>query len=134
MTRQFALVLFACSFITACGSLEGTFEPACIAFEGDRVVFAGNRFEWQKFTDERRIDDEGKVIDPFPGYPLTGRYKLRSGIVEFVVAEGAKPDDQYLFETDGDVYLLTVEQHAAAVAGKGLPACPLRLNPTNSPN
>ena len=134
MTRQFALVFLACSSIAACGSLEGTFEPACMAFEGDRVVFAGGRFEWHRFTDERRIDDSGNVIDPFPGYPLTGRYKMRKSVVEFVVAEGTRPDNMVLFETETDVYLLSVEQNAAAIAGEGLPTCPLRLSDTKSPN
>jgi hypothetical protein len=134
MTRRLALVFLACTFLAACNSLEGTFEPACIAFEGDKVVFADGRFEWHKFTDERLVDDNGNAIDPFPGYPLTGRYKVSNALVEFVAAEGAGPDDMFLFERNSDVYLLTRKQNDAVLAGEGLPACPLRLNATKSPN
>ena len=105
-----------------------------MALEGDKVVFVDGSFEWHKFTDERVLDDDGNVIDPFPGYPLTGRYKVRNSVVEFVTAEGAKPADMHLFEDEMDVYLLTAEENAAAVAGEGLPACPLRLNSRNSSN
>lgn len=105
-----------------------------MALEGDKVVFVDGSFEWHKFTDERVLDDDGNVIDPFPGYPLTGRFKLRNSVVEFVTVEGAKPEDMHLFEDEMDVYLLTAEENAAAVAGEGLPACPLRLNSRNSSN
>ena len=134
MTKQLLLIPLAILSLTACNSLEGTFEPDCMAFEGDRVVFANGRYEWHKFTDERRIDDDGNVIEPFPGYPSSGRYTLSRSTVEFVAEQGAQPGDMYLFETDTDAYLLTREHNAAAVAGDGLPTCPLRLKATNSPN
>lgn len=102
--------------------------------EGDRVVFAGGTFEWHKFTDERRLDADGKVIDPFPGYPLTGSVVLRGATVELTTTAGDRLDDHFLHERDDSHYLLTREQHAAVAAGGDLPACVLRRSDQQSPN
>ena len=102
--------------------------------EGDRFVFAGGKFEWHKFTDERRLDADGNLVDPFPGYPLTGTVVLRGSTVELTTAAGDRLDDHFLLERDDDHYLLTREQYAAVTAGGDLPICALRRSDEKSPN
>ena len=114
------------SLCTACASVDGTFEPACMAFAGDRITFDNGRFEWARFTDVRPIGEDGKEIDPFPDYPKNGRYTVRSQTVEFRTDGGDLLDDHYLVEHDGSLYLLTSEQHARFSTDNSLPECALR--------
>lgn len=133
MSKRIA-VLLAALLCAACNDVTGVFEPDCMAMEGDRVVFSGGRFEWHKFTDERRLDADGELIDPFPGYPLTGTVALRGSAVKLTTAAGDRLDDHFLFERGEGLYLLTREQHAAVSAGRELPACALRRSADISPN
>ncbi|MBT8082392.1 MAG: hypothetical protein KJP08_00250 [Gammaproteobacteria bacterium] len=133
MMQRTAILLVAI-LCAACAEFSGVFEPDCMAMEGDRFVFAGGTFEWHKFTDERRIDADGNLIDPFPGYPLTGTVVLRGSTVELTTAAGDRLDDYFLLERGGSRYLLTREQHAAVTAGGDLPACVLRRSDEKSPN
>ena len=125
MTKT-TVILLAAMLCAACDDFTGVFEPDCMAMEGDRFVFAGSTFEWHKFTDERRLDADGNVVDPFPGYPLTGTFALRGSTVELTTAGGDRLDDRFLFERGDSLYLLTREQHAAVTAGGDLPMCVLR--------
>ena len=133
MTKRTA-ILFVAFLCSACADLEGVFEPDCIAMEGDRFVFAGRTFEWHKFTDMRRIDADGKLVEPFPGYPLKGSFVLRGSTVELTTAGGERLDDHYLFERRDSLYLLTGDQHAAVNGGGDLPACVLRRGDQASSN
>lgn len=122
------LVIIAAIFpLSACSSLDGVFEPACIAYEGDRVRLAEGRFEWQKFTDQRSIDEHGNVVDPFPGYPKHGRFEVSDSHVTFFPDDGSQIGDRYLLEHRNRVYLLTWEQSEAVLNGEGMPVCALRL-------
>jgi hypothetical protein len=132
MTRRIAILL-AAFLCTSCAELSGVFEPDCIAMEGDRFVFAGGKFEWHKFTDERRLDADGNVIDPFPGYPLKGTVVLRGSTVELTTADGERLDDHFLLERGDSHYLLTRAQHAAVTAGGDLPECVLHRSDKVSP-
>ena len=81
----------------ACASkYDGFYEPACIAHAGDRITLHKGRFEWQRFTDEIRVDDSGKVIEPFPDFPKTGRYELDDNRIELVTDDGAFGDNHQL--------------------------------------
>ena len=132
MTRRIA-ILFVALLCAACADLDGVFEPDCIAMAGDRFVFAGRTFEWHKFTDMRRVDADGKLVDPFPGYPLTGTFALRESTVELTTAAGERLDDHFLLQRGDSLYLLTRDQHAAVNAGDDLPACVLRRADEQSP-
>lgn len=122
------LVIFAAiSTLIACSSLEGMFEPACIAYEGDKIRLTDGRFEWQKFTDQKMLDEHGEVVDAFPGYPKLGRYEQSDLQVRFFADDGSQLDDRYLFHDQQRVYLLTWEQNEAVLNGGRLPACALRL-------
>ena len=118
--------LLACALAAGCGSLDGVFAPACIAYEGDRIVFDGRRFSWDRFTDARRVDDDGNIVDPFPEYPKTGRYEVDSARVSFYTDDGGSLDDRYLLEHRGDTYLLNWEDNEAVLDGEAMPACALR--------
>jgi len=121
------LAIAATALLSAgCASVDGVFEPACIAFEGDRVTLDSGRFEWARFTDVRRIGEDGKEIDPFPDYPKNGRYSVQSQTIEFRTDDGDRLDDHYLLQHDGSLYLLTSEQNTRFSADSSLPDCVLR--------
>jgi hypothetical protein len=121
-----ALIVFT-GLLAACASHEGLYEPACIAYEGDRIELLAGRFEWQRFTDQRTIDDAGKIVDPFPGFPKIGTYRFNSGRLELVDDNGVRLDDWFVAVQDGQRFLLTAKQHEAFVAAKALPACALKF-------
>lgn len=116
----------------ACASHEGLYEPACIAYEGDRIELRAGRFEWRRFTDQRTVDDAGKIVDPFPGFPKTGTYRVNNGRLELVDDNGVRLDDWYVVAQDGRRFLLTAAQHEAFVSGKTLPECALGLSGNKS--
>ena len=56
--------LFAAA-VTGCASIDGVYQPDCVAFEGDVVTLKSGGFVWERFTDAVEIDADGKRIDPF---------------------------------------------------------------------
>lgn len=118
--------------LVACASTDGVFEPACIAYEGDRIELRNGRFEWHRFTDERTVDANGKVVDPFPNYPKKGRYELQDGRVRFHTDDGERMPDYFLHKQRGAYYLLTKEQQKSSLGGVQIPECALRRNEVES--
>lgn len=114
--------------LSGCRDPEGVFEPACIAYEGDRITLSDGRFEWHRFTDERRVDESGNPVDPFPGYPKRGSYERDDARVLFFTDDGEQLAERYLFEDRKRIYLLTWDENEAVLNGEGLPACALRLS------
>lgn len=112
--------------LVACASYEGLYEPACIAYEGDRIELRSGRFEWQRFTDERRIDAAGNVIEPFPDFPKTGTYTHETGRLTFVSSDNIRLGDWFLVDRDGQYYLLSDSQYQKYVAAAEFPPCPLK--------
>ena len=125
------LILLALA-LTACASNEGTFEPACIAYEGDRLNLAAGRFEWQRFTDERVVNESGDVVAPFPGFPKSGTYRVTDDKLELVTDEGVRLDDWFVIDHAGQRYLLDAKQHNTFVDTSELPECALRFTPAVS--
>lgn len=115
------------TLLVACAGTEGVFEPACIAYEGDRIELRNGRFEWHRFTDQRNVDSNGDDVEPFPDYPKNGRYKLQDGQVRFDTDEGVRLPDYFLHKQRGRHYLLTEEQRKSLLGGAEIPACALRL-------
>ena len=107
--------------------LEGVFEPACIAYEGDRVKLGGGRFEWDRFTDAIPIDEDGNRLDPFPGYPKTGKVAQEEERLTWSADDGSTIDERYLLDYRGRTYLLTWDQNEAVLDGEEMPACALVL-------
>lgn len=127
MSVRLPVTLAVLCLLSACSSLEGVFEPACIAYEGDRVRLTEEQFEWHKFTDQRSIDEHGNVVDPFPGYPKRGRFEVNDARVTFIPDDDSQIDDRYLLEHRNRLYLLTWDQSEAVLNGEGMPICALRL-------
>ena len=125
------LILLALALV-ACASNEGTYEPACIAYEGDRLNLAAGRFEWQRFTDERVVNESGDVVAPFPGFPKSGTYRVTDDKLELVTDEGVRLDDWFVIDHAGQRYLLDAKQHNTFVDTSELPECALRFTPAVS--
>lgn len=118
--------------LSACANQEGVYEPACVAYEGDRVELKGGRFEWQRFTDERVVDAAGNVVPPFPGFPKTGTFRESNGRLEFFTDDRVRLDDWFLVESAGQRYLLDAKQHNAFLDSGAPPECALKFTAANS--
>ncbi len=120
--------VLAASCLAACASgPEGVFEPACIAYAGDRIELSKGRFEWDRFTDAVTVDDEGNRIDPFPGYPKTGSFETDGEKVSWIADDGSALDERYLLDYRGRTWLLSYEQNEAVLDGEAMPDCALVL-------
>lgn len=120
------VVMLAAALLAGCAAGSGVYEPACIAFEGDRVEITGKRFVWDRFTDERRVDAEGREIDLFPDFPKTGRVEVRAGRVRFYPESGDSIDTHYLLKRGSVTYLLSGEERTSVMSGADMPECVLR--------
>jgi hypothetical protein len=99
--------------LCACASIEGRYGPACPSFAGNTIELTDGRFEWDKFTDQVRVDDAGKVVDAFPDYPLRGSYRI-DGSRLLLTADGGKMlPVLHLVRTAGRSYLYTEAEYAA---------------------
>lgn len=118
--------------MSACANHEGLYEPACIAYQGDRIELQDGRFTWQRYTDERTVDEAGNVVEPFPGFPKTGAYRVSSDKLELVTDDNVRLDNWFVVEHAGQRYLLNAEQHNAFREGGELPKCVLRFAAADS--
>lgn len=124
--RRATTILAVTALFSGCGSfIEGVFEPACIAYEGDRIAMSGGRFEWQRFTDAVPIDADGNTMDPFPDYPKSGRVLVDGARLLLNADDGTAIGERYLLEYRGRTYLLTYDQNEAVLDGEDMPACAL---------
>jgi hypothetical protein len=120
-------IVGAALLLTACASqIDGTFEPACIAYEGDRITLADGRYEWQRFTDQVEVDESGERIDPFPGYPISGTYVQVKDQISLVPDGSTAKAERYLLEHRDELYLLTYDENEAVLDGEEMPGCALR--------
>ena len=120
-------IIIVALLVASCANHEGQYEPNCIAFEGDKIVLREGRFEWHRFTDERKIDSDGNVVEPFPGFPKTGTYTIAKKRLKFSSSDGANLDDRFIVVHEGEHYLLSSAEHNAFVDGKAMPKCVLKL-------
>jgi hypothetical protein len=109
------------------GGVAGTYAPSCVAFEGSTIELADNRFTWDKFTDEVRIDDAGDTIDPFPGFPVRGTYTVEDDVVSLVTDVGELAAELHLVQRPEQVYLLTDAEFDAWQSNGTVPKCALLL-------
>lgn len=129
MTVSRAILLLLTLSFVACASHEGVYEPACIAYEGDRLSLVAGRFEWQRFTDERIVNEAGEAVAPFPGFPKSGTYKVADGRLQLTADDNVRLDDWFTIDHAGQRYLLDAKQHNAFLADGDLPDCVLKLAP-----
>jgi len=120
-----AALLVAILAIAGCRDFEGDYAPGCQAYAGSRIQLADGNYVWERFTDARRVDAEGNVIDPYPGYPKRGRYERSGPAFRLLDADGETLATYHLHESDSGLLLLTAEQQAAWEADGSYPDCPL---------
>ena len=100
----------AAGLLAGCVSHDGTYAPSCVAYAGSTITLADGRFVWERFTDEVVVDDDGEVVNRFPGYPLQGTYRINGQIVRMTTGEGETMENMYLHRRDADSYLYTTAQ------------------------
>ena len=116
--RLSATVCLFTAAVTGCASIDGVYQPDCAAFEGDVVTLKSGEFVWERFTDAVEIDADGKRIDPFPDYPIQGRYSRDGDRLELVTNDGRTLEPMFTYggrATPG--YLLTADQYRTLIDG-----------------
>jgi len=120
-----AALVLSVSF--GCASSEGTYSPGCIAYAGSTIRLNEGTFTWEKFSDEVIVGDDGEVINPFPGYPLHGRYRIDGQTLYMESDTGEVMDTLYFRKHARRNYLLTSKQRAAADETGVFDECALTL-------
>ncbi len=110
--RHTATTLIVC-LLAGCVSHEGTYSPACIAYAGSDIKLDNGQFVWKKFTDSVVVDNDGQIVNQFPGYPMRGAYHVDGQTVYMDSASGESMENMYLHRHDDRYYLLTAEQFEA---------------------
>lgn len=129
MTRlNLAPLLAAASLLGGCAA-PVSYAPGCAAYTGDLITVDGRRYTWDKFTDTRSLDEDGNVIDPFPGYPREGRVEQEGQVVRFFDASGELLAVRHRHEAGGKTYLLTPEALQNMASGAALDPCSLVAQP-----
>jgi len=109
--RLIATTLLFC-VLTGCKSPEGTYYPGCIAYEGNKISLGDGQYVWEKFTDQVAVDDDGNVVNRFPGYPKQGTYRI-DGHTLIMSSDNGEPDvTLHIHQRDGSYLLLTASQTA----------------------
>ncbi len=106
-TSLIAVLLFGCV------SHEGTYSPDCIAYAGSNISLTDGQFVWEKFTDAVVVDEDGEIVNQFPGYPMRGSYRIDGQTLYMESDAGEAMDKMYLHRRDNRQYLLTAEQFEA---------------------
>ena len=120
-TLAMAAALGAC----AAQDHSGAYAPACMAMAGDRIELEGDRFVWDKFTDEVKVSSDGKVEDQFPAHPMSGRYQVEGSKLILIPDSGGVTSVFYLVREQGHAYVLNVVQHSEWQATGSMPNCAL---------
>lgn len=115
----------AAAGLAGCRSADGEYLPDCRAFAGDELTLAAGRYEWDRFTDMRRADEAGNVVDPNPGFPKTGAYEQANGTLRLLDEGGSVIATWHAQERGGRLYLLNDTQQAAWSDSGTWPDCPL---------
>ena len=117
--------LFAVT-VTGCASIDGVYRPDCVAFEGDVVTLKSGEFVWERFTDAVEIDARGKRIDPFPDYPIRGRYSRDGDRLELTTNDGRSLEPMFTYGgRAAPAYLLTAKQYRTLIDGGQHERCAL---------
>ncbi len=131
--RVLALAL-AGLFLSGCRDQTVIFEPACIAFSGDRITITADQYIWDRFTDARSVGDDGQLVDPYPDYPKTGPVVRAGKQLTFADGAGATIAIFHIHEQDGIRYLLRDEEYKRVASGGALAECALRQREETAKN
>ena len=126
-SRIFIITLMAI-FLFSCKPYEGNYSPDCVAFEGNKVELSEGRFLWEKFTDQVFVNDDGEIVNSFPGYPMEGAFRIDGQSVYLKSDTGASVQTMVLHERNKHHYLLTAEQFAELESSGTFPGCALVLD------
>ena len=110
MNARHTMTVLVSVLLFGCASHDGIYSPGCIAFAGDTISLRDGQFVWDKFTDSIELDDEGNVINQFPGYPMQGSYRMNGKMLTMEPASGEALEDMYIQQHNGRHYLLTARQ------------------------
>lgn len=125
MNRAGVLLLLAAGCLAGCKAVDGSYYPDCVAFAGDVIELRGGRFSWDKFTDERRIDEQGQPVDPFPEYPKHGAYDVAGETIRLSFDGEGSTETFHIGERQGRVVLLTPAAYSEWQASGEFPQCVL---------
>lgn len=127
MNPRLMPLLLIGALTAACVSHDGTYSPACLSYAGSVIELEDGNFEWIRFTDQVVIDDHGEKVDPFPGYPMRGTYRIDGQSVVMTSSDGRTLDPMYLHARNGSSYLYTAAEDEALARTGEHPKCPLKL-------
>ena len=101
------------ALLYGCVSHEGIYSPDCIAYAGSNISLNDGEFVWEKFTDSVVVDEEGEIVNQFPGFPMRGSYHIDGQTLYMESNAGEPMENMYLHRRDNRQYLLTAEQFEA---------------------
>ena len=127
MNLRLITLAFVAASVAACVSHDGTYSPACLSYAGSVIKLENGRFEWTKFTDQVIVDDQGERVNQFPGYPVSGTYRIEDQSVYMTSSDGRALGTMHLQQTDGETYLYTEEEYRTLNASGKAAKCPLKL-------
>ncbi len=113
MVPRIILCTLTAILLFGCVSHEGTYLPDCIAYAGSNIILDDGQFVWEKFTDSVVVDEDGEIVNQFPGYPMRGSYRIDGQTLYMESGAGETMDKMYLHRRDNRQYLLTAEQFEA---------------------
>ena len=113
--------------LVACQAPDGVYSPSCVAFEGDRITLHGDAFSWDKFTDMVVVDEDDEPIEQFPGFPVSGSFRIEGDSVLYSPDAGSAPPYRYLVSIDNGTYLFTAAERDAWRSSGETPDCALVL-------
>ena len=113
MNRRLTTPAVIALLLLGCATQEGTYSPGCMAYAGSSIRLDNEQFFWEKFTDSVVVDESGDVVNQFPGYPMSGRYRVDGQKVYLDTTAGEPIASMYLQQHDERDYLLTAEQFQA---------------------
>ena len=107
MKSRHGFVAIVAAAVAGCAGLDGLYAPACATFEGEAIELDGGRFVVHRFTDTVEFDDDGNVINQFPGYPVRGDYQVEGNALLMRADDGTEMPRRYLARVGSERWLLT---------------------------
>ena len=129
MILRLVTITLLTALLSACPSHEGTYSPGCIAYAGSNITLSDGQFAWEKFTDALVVDDDGNVVNQFPGYPMRGSYRTDGQTAYLEPDRGGPVQRMYLHRHRNSYYLLTADEFELWEKTGNIADCTLQLVP-----